>query len=177
MYEWKTTTTYGPREMNADADLLSDLLSEAPRCLDGFPLTTKAISNWTGLALQTISNYKLGVIKNIPVHFWKAIYRHLPDQRIADLILDGLCDVIRRDTLPDLTDAPAAFETLHAMSSKWHNMQKRAADILCDGKIDHSDEEFIRDYKRASRELFAQNLAFIRSLDDTLASSKQGGRS
>ncbi len=157
-----------PCEMNADADLLSTLLSEAPQCLDGFPLTTKAISNWTGLALQTISNYKLGVIKNIPVHFWKTLYLHLDDPRIPNLILDDRCDVVRRDTLPDLGDAPVAFETLHEMASKWHAMQQRANDILRDGKVDGGDWEFIREYKRVSRELFAQNLAFERSLDDAL---------
>ena len=82
-------------EMRTDVELLIALCDDGATVVDrrtGRPLTinAKALSLWSGLSLQTISDYKTGKY-NIPISFWRSILDRYVEPRIVSLLIpDGV---------------------------------------------------------------------------------------
>lgn len=149
------------REMRSDAELLVDICNEAPLVLDRVtgrlvPLSRKIVAFWTGLSIQTISDYCLGNI-NIPIRFWRAILEHTFDRRILELLLpdDYEADVIAPNHASPV-NARQFFRAAVEESKAFHDKQCMIADILADGRIDELDANAVQTY--ADRRAYHKHL-------------------
>lgn len=141
-------------EMRSDVDLLNALCDEAPVVHDLVSgrcevLSRKLIAAWTGVSIQTVSDYGTGKY-NIPLDFWARILAHHFDPRIPRLLFGqcgypvtfGMCIV-----------SPGAergfFRSAVEESGAYHETQKQIAELLADGRIDELDEKTIQKYDDA----------------------------
>ena len=141
-------------EMRTDAELLNRLVDTAPIVVDrltdhAVQLSRATVAAWTGLAVQTISDYCTGKL-NIPVVFWQRILLHHLDLRIVRLILplNCACEVYATE-LPPIRSARAFFKQALELEGAHHAMMNRIVDIIADGRIDELDADSIKAYHDA----------------------------
>ena len=141
-------------EMGTDADLLNELVSDAPVVADrrtgrDVSLSRKQIGQWTGKSIQTITDYGAGS-RNIPIDFWHRILVHYFDMRIIHLLLpdDVECEFRFREVRPS-QGARQFFRDALAVEKAHHEMMVPICDILADGRIDELDAERIAAYHAA----------------------------
>ena len=137
--------------MRTDAELLNHLVDVAPIVVDrltshALQLSRATVAAWTGLAVQTISDYCTGRL-NIPVSFWQRILLHHLDLRIVHLILllNCACEIYATE-LPPISSARAFFRQALELEGTHHAMMSRIVDIIADGRVDELDTESIEAY-------------------------------
>ena len=138
-------------DMRTDAELLNDLVSEAPivkdRATDRMvAVTRKLLAHWTALSLQTISDYGTGKT-NIPIDFWRRILDHYLDPRIIALIMPDTCrfEVYHREPRPPVTGRDF-FARMLDLEQVHHQMMSRVAAIIADGQVDELDTSSVQAY-------------------------------
>lgn len=141
-------------DMRHDVDLLIHLCDTAPIVADRLTgrhvqLSRKQIAEWTGLSVQTISDYGTGV-RNIPVGFWRDLLRRCFDPRIVALLTgdDAAIEVIyqplsREPTARDFFRQAVETEGAH------HEQMKQVAELLADGRVDELDARTVQAYSDA----------------------------
>jgi len=141
-------------EMRSDVDLLVSLVDSDLTVIDratGRPviLTRKTIAHWTGMSVQTVSDYCSGKY-NIPIDFWRRIIeRHFDPRVVALLIGDRIpYEVILYDA-PEPETSRDFFRRAVEESGVHHETQTRIADILADGQVDELDGEAVHAYAEA----------------------------
>ncbi len=135
-------------EMYADAELLDDILNQAPPARCGTPVTPKALSYWTGLSVKTISDYRRGKL-TIPVRFWRVVLRHLRDGRIVGLLLGETPHAVTwLDELPDLANDQAQLAAAVDCLGRFHALQQCYAELIRDGRIDEADAPGVSEFNR-----------------------------
>ncbi len=138
-------------EMRTDAELLNAIADEAPLVTDrltGRPVcvSRKVIALWTGLSIQTISDYGTGKL-NLPVDFWKRFLAHYLEPRVVALIMPPNCAYeVYPTIIPTPLGAPAFFQQMLAVEKAHHAMMIRIVDILGDGRVDELDGSSIKQY-------------------------------
>lgn len=135
-------------DMRRDAELLADLLNEAP-IVDlnrGVTLTAKVLAHWTGMSLQTISDYRTGRT-NIPIDFWRMVFEHYPHVRIIRLLLSDRfrVDIVDTGNTIDPRDRDFFRQAILAEAGH-HECTKYLCEIIADGRIDESDAAAIHKY-------------------------------
>ena len=163
-------------ELRTDLELLLDLFNAAPLVRDRATghcvvFSRKQVAHWTGLALQTISDY-CGGKYNIPISFWQRILEHCHDSRIVALLLgDASSWELTMDCNPQPHTGADFFRSAVEQTGAHHEKQTYIAEMLADNRIDELDRQTILDYNDAyahHRHLDAQlhrsiNLAHERS--------------
>ena len=141
-------------EMRTDAELLDALLNEASILIDqnhnrAHSFNVKVVAHWTGLSVQTISDYRTGKT-NIPVDFWRRILEHNFDMRIVRLLIP---DAYHADITPLTAGPPRTgpqwFRQAVEAEGKHHEQQVYLAEILADGRVDETDAATIQAYDDA----------------------------
>lgn len=140
-------------EMRSDADLLNALCDEAPHVIDRLTgnvacVSKKVIATWTGLAVQTVSDYATGKY-NIPIDFWARILNHYYDSRIARLLFHFRDDVEIMFQQGEIPTSRSFFSDAVTESGAHHKKQTYIATLLADGRIDELDASTIQAYDDA----------------------------
>ena len=156
-------------EMRNDVDLLIQLFDEAPIVQDrvtGHPVafSRKVVSYWTGLSIQTVSDYATGKI-NIPISFWRSILQRFFEPRIVVLLLpaeDYLCEIVPLTIQPDTSKG--FFRRAVEETGAFHAKQQRIAEILADGQVDELDEKSVPAYDDAYLRHRAMDASLHRSI-------------
>lgn len=138
-------------EMRNDAELLTDLTSEAPMVRDrvtGCPvsLSRKVIADWAGLSQVTICDYCTGKY-NIPIGFWRRVLEHYVDPRIFRLLIpeNYHYEVYPIEVRSVATTRDFFRDTLR-LEQAHHQMMVYLAGILADGQVDELDAASIQRY-------------------------------
>lgn len=141
-------------EMRSDVDLLNALCGEAPIVVDrttglAVSLGRKQLAHWTGLAVQTVSDYSTGKY-NIPVDFWRRVLDHYLDARIIGLLLGDShnYELVHHGEVRPNT-APEFFRDAVEQVGAFVAQQEYIAEILIDGRIDELDGNSVQEYHDA----------------------------
>jgi len=123
-------------DMRADIDLLNDILDRHTR---------KQLCMWADISHETLSQY-VNCGRNIPVGFWRSLFRATKDLRILGLITcDIACEIYVQPA-----ELPACGRDFFAQSvtdsGKYHEMQTYIAELLRDNRIDEVDGETVQHY-------------------------------
>lgn len=127
-------------EMSYDAELLADIIDQ------GCP-SPKEVACITGRHVNTVYAYRHGTI-NIPVDFWKQLFAHTRDPRIAALMFDGLPGVAITidDQIPDLSSDAVSLRSAIESLGKFHDLQTHLAEIMADSEITADDAKAVAQY-------------------------------
>lgn len=136
-------------ELMYDAELLDQMLNDSAVMRNGHVLTAKAISFHTGVAVQTISDYRRGRY-TIPVRFWRQVWNLTRDPRIASLLIgDTPCEITFTDSIRDIAGDASLLAAAVDSLSDFHAQEKYLLEILRDGRIDEADRKSINAYNAA----------------------------
>lgn len=145
------------KEMRTDVELLIALCDGGPAVVDrrtGRPLTinAKALSLWSGLSVQTISDYKTGKY-NIPISFWRSVLEHHADPRVIALAMpDDMTAHEISVALAVVPSAPEFFRESVKACQAYYTQQQYLADILADGRVDELDAASVQKFSDAFRD-------------------------
>lgn len=141
-------------EMRTDVELLIALCDSGPTVVDrrtgrSLTINAKALSLWSGLSVQTISDYKTGKY-NIPISFWRSILDHCVEPRIVSLLIpDGVLFEMVDPCGLALVQPPQFFRKAVESGRAYFEQQERLADILADGRIDELDAASVQAFSDA----------------------------
>ena len=161
-------------DVRSDAEFLCHLCDSCPCVADRatgvhITITAKLIAHWTGLSLQTVSDYKTGKT-NIPVGFWRALLEHTFDLRILALICPWDAAVEIRDIrINQAPSGPQFFRQAVELEGKHHEQMKYVAEMLADGRIDELDLATVKGYDDAYQEHRQRDAALHHAIVNTFS--------
>jgi hypothetical protein len=140
-------------ELGTDVDLLGSMLDGGEVVVDRVSgrtvtLCAKTIAAWTGLSIQSVSDYRNGV-RNIPIIFWRRILDRCLDTRILEMLVpdDHYFEIFNLGPR-DVLSANDLFREVVTAEIKHHQKTRYVYEILADGRVDELDARTIDAYHR-----------------------------